>query len=129
MQAPAGSGKTTAVASLAAAGPASAAPLTVFADSVKAPMIAEVKNAADGTMLQIRGANFSSAPRVFLGTMPGNPAVTLATPGQVDVVVPADLAPGTYLLAPVNDPNKGDNNLNNIDEFLVTIGAAGPAGP
>ncbi len=105
----------------------------VAADSSKAPAIASVRANAAGGLLQIFGSNFSGGtPKVTLGTLPVPLQVTTATASQVDVVMPAGIAPGSYLLnLSIAKKNGKEGNGEDVlsDEFWVTIGAAGPAGP
>ncbi len=104
----------------------------VAADSSNEPVITSVRENNAG-LLQIFGSNFSGGtPKVTLGTLSAPLSVTLATANQVDVAMPGGLAPGSYLLTLTipkkNDKSSGGEDVRS-DEFWVTIGAMGPAGP
>lgn len=99
------------------------------ADATPGPIITEVDADAATAVLHIHGANFGTvAPRVTLGNS-APLTVTLASPTQVDALLPVGATPGTYLLGlTLSQAGKSsaDSALN--DEFWVTLGAVGPPG-
>ena len=107
-----------------------AASAPTFADSSRDPAVTEAH--VDGGMLHILGLNLGGGkPKVTLGTLPLSVVSMTAT--QIDALVTAAVAPGSYLLT-VSIPkgrNGGDsrNDDSKYDEFWVTIGAAGVQGP
>jgi hypothetical protein len=103
--------------------------IPAFADSSHDPTITEAH--ADGGLLHIIGLNLGGGkPKVTLGTLPLSVVSMTAT--QIDALVPATVAPGSYLLAVSLTKGKGGGDDRNddgkYDEFWVTIGAAGPLG-
>lgn len=122
---------TTRVAlALLVAGTVLAAPIVAFADSAKQPAITEAR--ANGGMLFILGVNFAGGmPKVTLGTLPLSVIAMSAT--QIDALIPASIAPGSYLLTVSLRKSKAGDDRNDddgkYDEFWVTIGGAGPQGP
>ncbi len=110
---------------LGMAGASLTASTPCFADSSHQPAITEAR--ADGGMLHIFGLNLGTArPNVTLGVLPLSVVSTTAT--QIDALVPASVAPGSYLLTVSLGRNKGSDDSSQYDEFWVTLGAAGPQG-
>jgi hypothetical protein len=113
-----------------------------LANSSKDPVITEVRASAGNTLLHVIGANFSGGtPNITLGGSSVPLAITLATPTQIDAVLPAGVPPGSYLLS-LTISNKGsksdDKEDMRGDEFWLTLvseagggkdGATGPQGP
>ncbi len=104
------------------------------ADSSRDVTITEARANADNTILQVTGANFSGGtPKLTLGKTATPLTITLATPTQIEALLPAGFAPGSYLLTLTvskHKKDKGDDSEDNRgDEFWVTLGAAGPQGP
>src|SRR5512141_2112978 len=103
-----------------------------LAASSHQPQITEVR--AEASVLRVLGFDLAGGtPRVTLGGIPL--AVALATDTQLDVVLPAGVVPGTYLLTLTVGPGSSTQDNSKYDESWVTIGAAGaqgvagPAGP
>lgn len=104
--------------------------IPTYAASSHDPAITEAR--ADGGLLHILGLNLGGGrPNVTLGTLPL--AVVSMTATQIDALIPASVAPGSYLLTVSLAKGKnGDDDRNDdskYDEFWVTIGTAGPQGP
>lgn len=75
--------------------------------------------------LTITGADLTKGPRapqVYLGT--NVLTVTSSSNSQIQVSLPSNVQPGTYLLTVTNGPGNAQ-----MDELWITLGAAGPAGP
>jgi hypothetical protein len=92
-----------------------------------------IETSFEGRVLHIVGTNFGAAlPQVTLGSQ--RLAVVSNSATRVDALVPATLAPGSYLLtlAPGNangdHSGSGTHGEGNYDEFWVTFGASGAAG-
>jgi hypothetical protein len=103
------------------------------ADSSRDVVITEVRANEATTALQVIGANFSGGtPKLTLGMLAAPLTITLATPTQIEALLPAGIAPGTYLLTlTVSKGRKeksNDSDDNRGDEFWVTLGAAGTPG-
>jgi hypothetical protein len=101
--------------------------LPAWADNAKNPVITEARTDAGNTLLHIIGANFSGGtPKLTLGNGGVPLAITLATPAQIDAVLPAGIPPGSYLLS-LTISKSGEDARS--DEFWVTLGGAGSQGP
>lgn len=97
-----------------------------YAASLHQPVITEVR--ADAGLLRITGVDLADGPpRITLGGVAL--VVTSATATTVEAIVPATIAPGTYLLTLVVGPGSSAQDNSKYDESWVTIGAAGPLGP
>ncbi len=118
--------------------------LPAHADSGRDVTITEVRANAANTILQVTGANFSGGtPKLTLGKIATPLTITLATPTQIEALLPAGLAPGSYLLTLTVNKHKKDKGNDSEDdrgdEFWVTLGgvggsagkdgAVGPQGP
>src|SRR5690349_4909412 len=98
------------------------------ADSLPTPIITQAQANSDVTTLQITGANFSPGNlTVNLGSAVAPLSITSSSASRIDALLPAGIAPGSYLLT-VTLGKQGTGESKN-DEFWVTIGAAGPQGP
>lgn len=105
---------------------------TARADSPHEVVITEARANESGTALQVTGVNFSGGtPKLTLGMLAAPLIITHATPTQIEALLPAGIAPGTYLLtlsvSRKKDSSK-DSDDNRGDEFWVTLGAAGTPG-
>ncbi len=111
-----------------------------LADSSHQPAITEAH--ADGAMLRIVGIDLGSGtPKVTLGSIVLS--IVAATSTRIDALLPAAVAPGSYLLTLTLARGRKDavadrNDDGGYEEFWVTIagdgaagrdGVAGPQGP
>ena len=96
----------------------------VFAADPRQPAIVEAR--ADAGVLRIHGVNLGGErPHVTLGTLPL--AVVSVTATRIEALLPAGVAPGSYLLTVAFGRNdRADDGKH--DEFWVTLGSVGPAG-
>lgn len=105
---------------------------SAFAESSRDVMITEVRANEAQTTLQVIGANFSGGTlKLTLGMLAAPLTITLATPTQIEALLPAGIAPGAYLLTLTVSKKKdkgNDSDDNRGDEFWVTLGAAGTPG-
>jgi hypothetical protein len=102
-----------------------------LADSSRQPAITAAR--AEGGVLHIFGINFGSArPKVTLGTLALS--VVSVTASKVEAIVPATVAPGSYLLTVTASKGKHGSNDHDddddakYDESWITIGGAGATG-
>lgn len=102
------------------------------ADSTPLPVISEVRANSSNTLLHVIGANFSGGTlQITLGNGGIPLLITLATPTQIDAVLPAGIPSGSYLLTLTISKKTGkpdDTSDVRVDEFWVTLGATGPQG-
>jgi Collagen triple helix repeat (20 copies)/IPT/TIG domain len=106
--------------------------LPASADSWKDAVITEARANAANTMLTVIGANFSGGtPKLTLGSGGVPLTITLATPTQIEALLPAGVPAGSYLLTLTitKGKDKTSNDDSRGDEFWVTLGAVGPQGP
>jgi hypothetical protein len=94
------------------------------------PVIAEVRSDDARASLSVIGTDLpTTLPRLRLGTLAAPLVVTLATPTRIDALLPAGIAPGSYLLTLTSGKKDSNGDGNHGDEFWVTLGAQGVAGP
>jgi hypothetical protein len=119
------------ILALCVAGALFAASTSGFADSSHQPAIIEAH--ADGAMLRITGFDLAGGtPKITLG----NAALSIvsATATHIDALLPAGVAPGSYLLTLTLSKGRKDgvadrnDDSSKYEEFWVTIGGAGAAG-
>ena len=117
------------VGALAAAVLFASAPLANAA-SAHDPVISEARANEGQTHLLVTGSDLpTTGPRLFLGIGTAPLVVTLATPTRIEALLPAGIAPGTYLLSLTGAQSGGSGAGGpHGDEFWVTLGAAGPTG-
>ena len=117
------------VGALAAAVLFASAPLANAA-SAHDPVISEARANEGQTHLLVTGSGLpTTGPRLFLGLGTAPLLVTLATPTRIEALLPAGIAPGTYLLSLTGAQSGGSGAGGpHGDEFWVTLGAAGPTG-
>ncbi len=87
------------------------------------PVVITSANVTANGIVEIQGTDFCS-PRVFLAQTELTGVVPLPTGDGVSATLPANIAPGSYLLTVLRGPFPADN-----DTFSLTIGAVGPRGP